>query len=229
MPTGPAAAALPMMTRNSVSAIEATVPNAAATPVMAPPTAIEYSHNAPNTCQGWPVERAEDAVDVQRHAARQQRRVTGECHRAQRQRRRVAHASHQAPEDRGTHRRTDRDEDDGVEHDRARRVAGRCRRDVLDSRGQPRIRGDRAADGFGGTGHASSAATGHVNLHLAGGRRRRMPRRPRVHRPVGARQRRPRPRLPPARRGRGFRRPTDAGPATATVRWCSVGLANAPE
>ena len=40
-----------MMTRNSVRANEATVPNAAATPVTAPPTAIAYSHSAPNSCQ----------------------------------------------------------------------------------------------------------------------------------------------------------------------------------
>ena len=42
------------ITRNT-SRLDATVPNAAATPVTAPATAMAYSHSAPNTCQVWPV------------------------------------------------------------------------------------------------------------------------------------------------------------------------------
>jgi hypothetical protein len=54
LPTGPAAAALPITTRNRVSSIEAPDPNAAAAPVTAPATAIAYSHSAPNTAKVWP-------------------------------------------------------------------------------------------------------------------------------------------------------------------------------
>ena len=52
------------------------MPNAAATPVTAPPTAIAYSHSAPNTCHVWPVSAPSTPSKYTVTHARQQRRVS---------------------------------------------------------------------------------------------------------------------------------------------------------
>ncbi|MDT5006400.1 MAG: hypothetical protein QOJ24_3576 [Mycobacterium sp.] len=111
---------------------------------------------------------AEHRVDVDGHHTGQQGRVARQRQRAHQEGGRLAHFAHDVAKGGGAQRRSNGDEDDGIELHGARRIFCRRRCDVLNGGGEPASRRNLAAYGFGRGGNASATSARDVDGHLAG-------------------------------------------------------------
>ena len=122
----------------------------------------------PKHGQGVAGQSAEHRVDVDRHHTGQQSRVARQRERAHQEGGRLAYLAHDVAKGGGAQRRSDGEEDDGIELHGARRICCRRRCDVLNGGGEPASRRNLAPDGFRRGGHASATSARDVDGHLAG-------------------------------------------------------------